>query len=130
MQEVHDYNNGRGPGPNSDDLHFDMRGVYNNPWNLKVVAILADDFKEKQGELPVRPDSYLRAIFLERFERCRVKWNVMGARIVEETGLWETPEQVESRVLKTKDNDEKVHRRATRRRNVRVFALKRYPTKR
>jgi hypothetical protein len=110
-------------GPDSDDLHFDMIGPYNNVWNRRVIAALAEKFEEKRQaqpkhlRLPQRPVEYVEQLLVKRFERCRTHWLNQKPRVTD-GGIKETQEQVEIRVNNAKRMERKNARHTTRRRNV------------
>ena len=119
MQAVHDWTNGRGSGPDPDDLQFNMRGLHHDPWNSKVVEILMGKFVEAADEagLPDRPDNYIKTMIGEKFQRCQKVWRRLRPQVTESGGL-ETPEDAEARVNDRKEVVMKAQRQATRRRNV------------
>jgi hypothetical protein len=52
LQQVHDYSNNVGDGPDPNDLRIDMRGLLSNAWNRGVVEILAEKFHEYRQDRP------------------------------------------------------------------------------
>jgi hypothetical protein len=49
LQQVHDYSNNFGDGPDPEDLRIDMRGFLMNAWNQRVVQILMDKHHMLRG---------------------------------------------------------------------------------
>jgi hypothetical protein len=122
-QEVDDFINGAGDGPDDKDLHFDMNGLYNNPWNLAVIAKLVEKFKAARLavpeaiRLPARPDEYIKKMFLDKFKRCRVYWTAARPKKTD-VGATESAKEVGTRIYAKKQADLKVQRHATRRLSV------------
>src|SRR5579864_3898157 len=78
-KEVDDFIEGEGPGPDPNNLHFDMNGPFNNAWNMTIIqhlATLYNAYRDKGTTLPVRPAPYVTAMLLEKFRRCRIQWNL------------------------------------------------------
>lgn len=124
LREARDWKDGRGTGPDPDDLRFDMMAKYHSPWNLTVIEILTNMLSSKVKEvrhLPECPDDYYRKIIVEKYQRCRTIWKKSRPRL-DEDGTLETAEDMEKRMVKDKDLDLKDHRQATRRRSVRVLS--------
>ena len=99
---------GRGPGPNVEDLQIDMRGKINSAWNQVVIKILLVEVKKEDFEgLPNRSDAYLADKIEGKLERVRTIWRTVQPRVTE-TGDLETIEEVEKRMVDTKETRDKV----------------------
>jgi hypothetical protein len=117
-QEVHKYALGRGPGPNPEDLRIDMKGKINSNWNLQVIEILLAELKKKDWDgLPQRSEAYLVDLIEGKLERVRTCWRNAQPKL-KETGEVETIADVESRMTKKKDDQDRANRAYSRRRNV------------
>jgi hypothetical protein len=125
-QAVHDFENGRGIGPDPEDLHFNMRGPFNSAWNEAVIGILVEKFQRLRDaqvvalRLPGRSTAYVSALLVEKFKRCRGFWTAYRPGF-SATGQMETPEEVEVQVTTKKEAALKTQRHATRHLNVRLI---------
>ena len=120
QQEINNYALGRGPGPNPEDLQIDMKGKINSIWNIQVVEILLAELKKKDWDgLLQRSEAYLVDLIEGKLERVRTRWRNAQPRF-KETGEVETIADVESRMVRKKDDQDKANRAYSRRRNVRL----------
>jgi hypothetical protein len=122
MQEVHDWLNNRGAGPDPNNLLFDMTAKHHSPWNTVVIEHLTKLLQKKadeMGYLPERPEAYFRTLIQEKFKRGRRIWRV-SRPILDNYGCLESPEQLEKRITDLRDSKMKESRQATRRRTVSV----------
>jgi hypothetical protein len=126
QEAVYKYNHESGDGPDPGNLQFDMKGPYNNLWNLRVIECLQERFAAKLASsgqrLPQRTSEYIREMIVEKFKRYRVIWN-HAQPMCDRRGIPETPEDVEKRVGQKKEATLALQRRATRRLSVRPFPL-------
>lgn len=100
-----------------------MRGKINSAWNQAVIEILLAEVKKEDFEgLPDRSDAYLADKIEGKLERVRTVWRTAQPRVTE-TGDVETIEEVEKRMVDTKETRDKVVRANTRRKNVRIFGF-------
>jgi hypothetical protein len=119
-QEVNDYALGRGPGPSPEDLRIDMKGKINSIWNIQIVEILLAELKKKDKDgLPQRSEAYLADLIEGKLERVRTRWRNAQPRL-KETGGVETITEVESRMVRKKDDQDRANRAYSRRRSVRL----------
>jgi hypothetical protein len=117
-QEVHQYALKRGPGPNPEALRIDMKGKINSIWNLQVIEILLAELKTKDWDgLPQRSEAYLADLIEGKLERVRTCWRNAQPKF-KETGEVETITDVESRMMKRKDDQDRANRAYSRRRNI------------
>jgi len=117
-QEVHKYALRSGPGPDPEDLRIDMKGKINSIWNLQVIEILLAELKKRDWDgLPRRSEAYLVDLIEGKLERVRTCWRNAQPRL-KETGEAETLADVESRMTKKKDDQDRANRAYSRRRNV------------
>jgi hypothetical protein len=123
LQEVHDFNNNNGDGPDPDDLHIDMNGPLTNGWNQHIISILVRKFKERRKTLSPRlrtarrPDAYIEKLITEKLQRCRSHWKAARPQRCDD-GQWEGPEDLEARLVANKDEVLHRQRHLTRRINV------------
>jgi hypothetical protein len=126
LQQVHDFTNGNGEGPNRDDLHFDMVGPVGNAWNQRVARIVVENFNDYRLSLPQplrvehRPDEYLERLVYEKLAQCRRYWNMARPQRTSD-GTMETVENVQARIRD--DRTKLLHRQRhlSRRLGVRVL---------
>lgn len=87
-------------------LCFDMTQGHMSPWNAAVLEILVKRLKracrQSKYKLPERPLEYFEDIIRERFKRARNSWKRGMARLTD-GDILETPEEVEARILASKD---------------------------
>lgn len=113
------YAQGEGDGPDADDLHLDMSGALDSKWNNAACTILVAKLQAMQVErrLPERSNEYLENLVEDRFKRLFPVWK--GAQTQQTaTGKWETPEDVERRMVKKKEQQLRNARHSTRCRSV------------
>lgn len=70
---------GRGPGPDISDLHFNLPAGLRSPWNLEALRIVRENFcqnllKEMQVDDLPRSEEYFNEIIQERFTRLASIW--------------------------------------------------------
>ena len=119
-QEVNNYALERGPGPDPKKLRIDMQGKINSIWNIQVVEILLAELKKKDWDgLPQRSEAYLADLIEGKLERVRTHWRNAQPRF-KETGEVETMADVESRMVRKKDDQDRANRAYSRQRNVRL----------
>lgn len=87
-------------------LCFDMTQGHASRWNAAVLDILVKRLtracQKSKYKLPKRPPEYFEDITRERFKRARNSWKRGKARLTDGEIL-ETPEEVETRILASKD---------------------------
>ncbi|KAH7917377.1 hypothetical protein BV22DRAFT_979951, partial [Leucogyrophana mollusca] len=119
-EEIKRYNRGEGPGPNGDDLRWDMRGQPSSEWNKRVVNILLEKLLQKKEKekwsLPERSDAYFADAIREKFGRVRTIWRAAQPRMTEDDEL-ENENDVEERMIANKDQQLKRARMNERRYN-------------
>jgi hypothetical protein len=123
--EVRAFANGQGTGPNPENLHFDMEGTLTSVWNRRSFEILANQLGEEceEGEIPTRSDQYRMNLIEEKFKRLRTIWN-RGVPRGDDSGIFETPEEVEKRLEASKQEQLKRARKTTRRHAVSIDKLR------
>lgn len=118
---VRDHNDADGPGPNPDDLHFDMRYGPESTWNTGVIDILLDKLRIRKIEegwlLPERSDDYFKYLLKEKYKRVRVAWKAAQPRKTA-MDIDESPGEVETRMLEKKETNLKYQRTKRRREAV------------
>jgi hypothetical protein len=115
-----------GPGPDANDLRIDMRSSISTAWNQEVVNYLLDavlekvDKEEKWDFLPERSDAYFAELIEDKMKRAKTNW-MNAQQKFNEDGEKETIEEVEERMVTTKDEKGKIGRAYTRRQSVRFI---------
>ncbi|KDR78694.1 hypothetical protein GALMADRAFT_1364983 [Galerina marginata CBS 339.88] len=120
-------------GPDEDDLRIDMRGKISSSWNTRVMEILLDAVLERKrkgtawDDLPDRSDDYLMEIIQVQLERARTTWRNAQPKLLE-SGEVESLNEVEKRMIESKEVTEKMKRanmRRIHRHDRRVETIKR-----
>jgi hypothetical protein len=121
-EEVRDFIEGGGDGPNPDELRFDLAAQHDSPWNQDVISILVEKHEElrlnqlEPLRLAERPVKYVEKLMIEKFRRCKSHWASAQPRMV--GGIEETGDEVGCRVEYKKNEDLKRSRHASRRLRV------------
>ncbi|KAG1724525.1 uncharacterized protein EDB91DRAFT_1025115, partial [Suillus paluster] len=124
-EDVYSYEYEDGPGPNTQNLAFDLKNGFNTPWNAKILDILLEELKKRsvEEEWPFwRSDAYYKAILEDRYKRMRMVWRAAQPKVTAK-GCLETAEEVEERLIAKRGENLKSVRQTTRRRNQ-VIELK------
>jgi hypothetical protein len=127
-EEIHSFNRGEGEGPHPDNLHIDMKGNIGSQWNNAVVDILLEKLLEKKadreywGDMPEKSDMYFEDLILQKLTRARTSWRNAQPHLNEE-GELESIDEVEKRMITTKEERDRAGRVYTRRMSVRGCAL-------
>src|ERR1700761_3920218 len=94
---------GTGPGPQLDDLRFELERSKKSKWNKAALTSLAELFKEEHWStpgnwnLPLRTDLYYQDLVEECYGQLRSIWS-QGKRKTKDDGTVETVEEVEERL--------------------------------
>lgn len=94
---------GTGPGPQLDDLRFQLEQSKKSKWNKTALTLLAKLFKEEHWStpgnwnLPLKTDLYYQDLVEERYGRLRAEWT-RGQIKIKDDGTKETLEEVEARL--------------------------------
>ena len=127
-EKIHRFKRGEGEGPNPDDLHIDMKGSISSEWNNAVVDILLEKLLEKKadpeywGDMPGKSDMYFEDLILQKLTRARSSWRNAQPHLNEE-GELESIDEVEKRMITTKEERDRAGRVYTRRMTVGGCAL-------
>ncbi|KAG1722108.1 uncharacterized protein EDB91DRAFT_1021654, partial [Suillus paluster] len=100
-EDVYSYEYEDGPGPNTQNLAFDLKNGFNTPWNAKILDILLEELKKRsvEEEWPFRrSDAYYKAILEDRYKRMRMVWRAAQPKVTAK-GCLETAEEVEERLI-------------------------------
>ena len=122
-EEILSFKRGQGEGPNPDDLRIDMKGTIGSKWNTAAVDILLDKLHQKKvdpefwGDMPERSDAYFEDLILAKFVRVRSIWRNAQPHLNEE-GELESIDEVERRMITTKEERDRTGRAYTRRKTV------------
>ena len=109
------------PPPDTKDLRFDMTAGPESPWNSSVLEFLALETQKEQmksrHDLPDRPYEYFLDLVRDKYKRARVSWKRAQPKVNDRDAL-ENPEEVEARLLSSKDRQRAIARIRERRANV------------
>jgi len=122
-EEILSFQRGQGEGPNHDDLRIDMKGTRSSKWNDVVVDILLEKLLQKKvdpefwEDMPERSDAYFEDLILAKLTRARTMWRSAQPHLNEE-GELESIDEVERRMITTKEVRDIAGRAYTRRKTV------------
>ena len=120
-ETIRAYAQGYGEGPDKRSLQLDLRGKKASKWNEKVAQILLEKLLQKKEDgwmdLPERSDAYFLGFITEKINRARGYWRRAQPHIKDD-GEVETLQEVEDRMIISKDESGKNARMRTRRRAV------------
>ncbi|KAG1726121.1 hypothetical protein EDD22DRAFT_740635, partial [Suillus occidentalis] len=118
-EDVYSYEYEDGPGPDAQNLAFDLKHGSSTPWNAKILDILLEKLQtrsmEEKWPFP-RSDGYYKAILEDRYKRLRTGWRAAQPKITAK-GVLETGAEVEERLIAKRDGNLKSIRQTTRRRS-------------
>ncbi|KAG1818529.1 uncharacterized protein BJ212DRAFT_1479536 [Suillus subaureus] len=100
-EDVYSYKYKDGPGPNTQNLAFDLKHRFNTPWNVKILDILLEELKKRsvEEEWPFqRLDAYYKAILKDHYKRMRMVWRAAQPKVTAK-GCLEIAEAVEERLI-------------------------------
>ncbi|KAG1879187.1 hypothetical protein F4604DRAFT_1579349, partial [Suillus subluteus] len=119
-EDVYSYKYEDGPGPNTQNLAFDLKHGSNTPWNAKILDILLEELKKRtiEEEWPFwRLDGYYKVILEDCYKRLWIVWRAAQPKVTAKGSL-ETAAEVEERLIAKRDENLKSVCQTTRRRNV------------
>ena len=122
-EEILSFKRGEGEGPNPDDLRIDMKGTISSKWNKAVVDILLEKLLQKKddpeywGDMPKRSNTYFEDLIVIKLTRARSSWKNAQPHLNEE-GELENIDEVEKRMITTKEERDRVGQGYMRRMNV------------
>ncbi|KIM61171.1 hypothetical protein SCLCIDRAFT_26147 [Scleroderma citrinum Foug A] len=93
VDDVQAYEGDDGPGPDLDDLMFDLGQNYASPWNSCVLDILLCKFQEhcdKENWPVKKSNNYIWEVIKNRYKRLRSVW-LNGQPKLIQNGVLETP---------------------------------------
>lgn len=112
--------------PDKANLHFDMKHGPNSEWNQAVIDILVCKVKKihrhSKYKRVVRTQGYLEDLVSEKYKRVRGLWRA-GQPRKNDMDVPETPEELESRMLRDKERQLTNHRTRERRVAVRIMRI-------
>lgn len=119
-EDVYSYEYEDGPGPDTQNLAFDLKHGFSTPWNAKILDILLEKLRtrsmEEKWPFP-RSDGYFKVTLEDRYKRLRTAWRAAQPKITAK-GILETGAEVEERLIAKRDENLKSICQTTRRRNV------------
>ncbi|KAG1724927.1 hypothetical protein EDB19DRAFT_1593437, partial [Suillus lakei] len=119
-EDVYAYEYEDGPGPNTQNLAFDLKHRFNTPWNAKILNILLEELKKRsvEEEWPFwRLDGYYKVILKDRYKRMQMVWRAAQPKVTAKGSL-ETAAEVEERLIAKRGENLKSVCQTTRRRNL------------
>jgi hypothetical protein len=120
-ETIRAYVQGHGKGPDEGNLQLDMRAKKSSEWNERVAQILLEKLLLKKGDgwgdLPERSEAYFLDMITEKIDRARGYWRKAQPQIKDD-GEVETLQEVENRMVISKDENGKHARMRTWRRAV------------
>jgi hypothetical protein len=125
-QDIYEYEEEIGDGPDIDCLIFDMKGPLDSRWNIEALRLLRQGFEQaiQAKELRVagcadQSTLYWQDAFTERLKRLRNEWK-NGQFQMKASGERETEDEWRERITQERELALKKARHLTRRRAVRV----------
>ncbi|KAG2064013.1 hypothetical protein BDR04DRAFT_1163057 [Suillus decipiens] len=118
-QDVYSYECKDGPGPDLNNLTFDLKNGSKTPWNHRIIDLLLEEIQKRCDEerWPFqRSEAYFREILHDHYKRLHMIWTAAQPKITAK-GTLETPTELEQRLIVKKDKTLKATRQTTRRRN-------------
>ncbi|KAG0699829.1 hypothetical protein DFH29DRAFT_780472, partial [Suillus ampliporus] len=100
-EDVYSYEYEDGPGPNTQNLAFDLKNGFNTPWNAKILDILLEELKKRsvEEEWPFRrSDAYYKAILEDRYKRMRMIWRAAQPKTLGDGGMSSEESDIENDV--------------------------------
>jgi hypothetical protein len=106
-QQLEDFMDGSGPGPDASDLHWDFNSSVGSPWNQMVIHILMDKLEVmlicEGSTIQSRSQEYWKDAISKRFNHARHCWK-QGKPRVGDNDIVKTPEDIVARL--TQDQTE------------------------
>ncbi|KAI6095877.1 hypothetical protein EDD16DRAFT_1440133, partial [Pisolithus croceorrhizus] len=118
-EDVFVYEYEDGPGPDRNNLAFDLTQNYSSPWNTRILELLCQELQARREEenWPIKKsDNYIMDILRERYKRLRTVWRNAQPKLTSK-GVLETPAETEARLVEGRLQTGKESRQANRRRN-------------
>lgn len=118
-EQVEDFVNGVGNGPNLADLHFHCAGGRTSPWNKEAIRMMTEDLpahmeEDDEYEWPSRDYSWWQKEMWNRFSRLMAIWR-QAQRVMLSDGEFEDDETLDSRLDEMRNTKLRLQRRRTRR---------------
>ncbi|KAG1833607.1 hypothetical protein DFJ58DRAFT_670850 [Suillus subalutaceus] len=120
-EDVYSYKYEDGPGPNTQDLIFDLTHGSNTPWNAKILDMLVKELQKRNVE--EQSDGYYKAILEDRYKWLRMAWRAAQPKVTAK-GILETVAEVEERLVTKRDENLKSVCQTTRRQNKYICRAK------
>ncbi|KAG1890845.1 hypothetical protein F4604DRAFT_1672841 [Suillus subluteus] len=109
-EDVYSYEYEDGPGPNTQNLAFNLEHGSSTPWNAKILDILLEELQRRSTEEKwpfQRSDGYYKAILEDRYKQLRMAWRVAQPKVTAK-GILETGAEVEERLIAKRDGNLKL----------------------
>jgi hypothetical protein len=128
-QDIYEYEEETGDGPDIDHLIFDMKGPLDSRWNIEALRLLRQGFEDAIEAKEIRAagcagqsTQYWQDAFTERLKKLRNTWKT-GQFQIKSSGERETEEEWRARIMQEQEEVLKKARHLTRRRTVRVSPI-------
>jgi hypothetical protein len=123
--DVENFINGMGDGPNLNDLHFHCAGGRTSPWNKEVIRMMTEDIivqleEDAEYNWPSRTNDWWTKEMWNRFNRLMRQW-AQGQRQQLSDGEMESDRALDSRLDEMRNSRLRAQRRRTRRIAVRLI---------
>ncbi|KAG1720019.1 hypothetical protein EDB19DRAFT_1836269 [Suillus lakei] len=106
-EDVYSYEYEDGPGPDTQNLAFDLAHGSSTPWNAKILSMLIKELQRRgtEEQWPFqRSDSYYKAILDDRYKQLRMAWRAAQPKVTAKCIL-ETAAEVEDRLITKRDEN-------------------------
>ncbi|KAI6131098.1 hypothetical protein EDD16DRAFT_1515258 [Pisolithus croceorrhizus] len=97
-EDVFVYEYEDGPGPDQNNLTFDLTQNYSSPWNTHILELLCQELQARREEenWPIkRSDNYIMDILQERYKQLWTVWRNAQPKLTSK-GVLETPAETEA----------------------------------
>ncbi|KAG2123448.1 hypothetical protein DEU56DRAFT_699184, partial [Suillus clintonianus] len=100
-EDVYSYEYKDGPGPDTQNLAFDLTHGSNTPWNARILNMLVEELQRRNVEEQwpfQRSDGYYKAILEDRYKRLWTAWRAAQPKTLGDGGMSSEESDVENDV--------------------------------
>ncbi|KAG1725153.1 uncharacterized protein EDB91DRAFT_1254889 [Suillus paluster] len=100
-EDVYSYEYEDGPGPDTQNLAFNLTHGSNTPWNARILDMLLKELQRRNVEEQwpfQRSDGYYKVILEDRYKRLWTAWRAAQPKVTAK-GILETAAEVEERLI-------------------------------
>ncbi|KAI6160490.1 hypothetical protein EDD17DRAFT_1760860 [Pisolithus thermaeus] len=119
-EDVFVYEYEDGPGPDQNNLTFDLTQNYSSPWNTHILELLCQELQARREEenWPIkRSDNYIMDILQERYKQLWTVWRNAQPKLTSK-GVLETPAETEAHLVEGRMQMGKESRQANHCQNI------------